>query len=76
MVFIRPRLHSEAVSMCAHEIMKTSFAKETRSVLHRLVTAALPFVPEPDARSEILGGVMVVSLATTMVVLMRFLLAN
>ena len=62
--------------MCAHEIIKTSFAKVTRSVLHRLVLVALPFVPEPDARFEIMGGIMVVGLATTMLVLMRFLLAD
>lgn len=62
--------------MCAPEMMKPGFDKETRSVLHRFITAALPFARPPEARFEIMGGIMVVSLFTVMVVLMRFLLAD
>jgi len=76
MVIPRPRPHSKPVLMCASEMMKPGFGKASRSVLHRFITAALPFAPTPDTRFEILGGVMVVGLSTGMLVLMRFLLAN
>jgi len=58
------------------EMMKPGLAKQTRSVLHRLITTALPFTRAPHVWSEILGGVTVVGLFTLMLVLMRFLLAD
>ena len=62
--------------MCALEIQKPGFGKEPRSVLHHFITAALPFAREPDARFEIMGGIMVVGLLGCTVFLMRFLLAD
>jgi len=62
--------------MNSNEIMKTGFGKESRSGLHRFITATIPFAPSPDARFEIVGGLMVVSLSTFLMALMRLLLAD
>ena len=62
--------------MSAPEMMKPGLGKEARSVLHRFIIAALPFAPPPNARFEIVGGVMVVSLSIVTMVLMRLLLAD
>ena len=62
--------------MYATEMMKPGFGKVTRSGLHRFITATIPFAPSPDARFEIVGGLMVVSLSTFLMALMRLLLAD
>jgi len=62
--------------MYAIEMMKPGFGKVTRSGLHRFITATLPFTPPPDARFEIVGGLMTVSLSIVLLALMRLLLAD
>ena len=62
--------------MSTPEMMKLGFGKETRSGLHQFITATLPFVPAPDARFEIMGGLIVVGLSALMLFLMRFLVAD
>lgn len=58
------------------EIFKTVAAKTSHSVLHNLMTLALPFKSAPDYRADIFGGVMVVGLSVGLLALMRFLVAN
>lgn len=62
--------------MSVPEIIKPGFDKQSRGVLHHLMTPSLPFMPEPEIRSEILGGVTVVGLSGGILLLMRILLAN
>ena len=58
------------------EPLKTMATKTSHSVLNNLMTLALPFKSAPDNRSDVFGGVTVVSLSAGLLVLMRFLLAN
>ena len=76
MVFSCVRLHSNLVLMFTHPTWEAAAAKTSHSVLHNLMTQTLPFKSAPDNRSDVLGGVTVVSLSAGLLVLMRFLLAN
>jgi hypothetical protein len=76
MAFSRKRFHDEAVFMSAPEVIKPGFDEEGRSGLHHFITSALPFAAKADVRFEIMGGVMVVSLAAVTLLLMRLLLAD
>ena len=62
--------------MSAPELSKTVAAKTSHSVLHDLMTLALPFKAAPENWSKVLGGVTVIILAAGLLVLMRLLLAN
>jgi hypothetical protein len=75
--FREARLHSGFVFfMPTHKMMKTTFDKADRSVCHHFLASTLPFAARPEARLDVLGGVAVVSLSATILVLMRLLLAN
>ncbi len=76
MVFSRSGFHTQLVLMSTPAMLKTVAAKTSHSVLHNLMTLALPFKSAPDNRSDVFGGVTVVSLSAGLLVLMRFLLAN
>jgi hypothetical protein len=62
--------------MPAYEIMKTASGKAGRCGMHQFIISALPFRPGSEIRSDVLGGIFVVSLFVGMLALMRLLLAD
>lgn len=62
--------------MFTHKLMQAVFGKANRSGFHNFVTPVRPMNRTSEAGFDVLGGVMVVSLSTGVVLLMRFILAN
>ena len=62
--------------MSAHKMTKAVFGKANRSDFHYLLIPVLPKDRTPEAGSDVLGVVMVVSLSAAVVLLMRLLLVS
>lgn len=56
--------------------MKTVFGKGNRSGFHYLLTSVLPVSRASEAGFDVLGVIMVVSVSTGVVFLMRLILTN
>lgn len=62
--------------MPPNEMTKAVLSKVKRSGFHHFLTAILPVSRAAEAQLDVLGGVMVVGLSATVVLLMRLILIN
>jgi hypothetical protein len=62
--------------MSKHDMVKSVSGRVNRSGFHHFLTAVFPMNHLPEAKSDFLGVVMVVSMSVGTVFLMRILLAH